>query len=542
MNRFPAALKILLAVAALFYLVFILRTSFDVHGQRYFTLVDDAMISMRYARNLAQGQGLLWNPGQPPVEGISNLGWTLAMALIHLLPFSSARISLVVMLVAALLLLANIVVIFKIVRALDPTAELAPLIAATMTAFYFPLVFWTLRGLEVGALALTIGLALLLTLRLAHDPRPVSARWLTLVLVVAVLIRMDAILQVGLLLIYAGLTVGAAPRQRFGFVPFSRSAPPPGTVQRDMPGGESHGNRFFVIGLPIFVTVLTLLAILLIQRLYYGDFLPNTYYLKVNGVSAWERVRVGLLSLNDYASRDFLMPMVLALIGLAAFKELRTRESPLFFGLFAVQIGYSVWVGGDYAEELVDAANRFIVQGMPALFVLFALAMDRFLRHRARAAFQAALAVAIGLGALLVVSGEPWSKWAISNAPMLRTDIQRTKLGLHIQAHTDPRAVIAVHAAGQIPYFADRTSIDLLGKNDPVIAKGPPATGFAPGHNKWNYEYSILQLKPDVIADNFNRFPAFIDSVPQYQRLSSGIYVRVDSSLVDVDGLSADYK
>lgn len=33
---------------------------------------DDAYITLRYARHLAEGQGLLWNPGEPPVEGYSN--------------------------------------------------------------------------------------------------------------------------------------------------------------------------------------------------------------------------------------------------------------------------------------------------------------------------------------------------------------------------------------------------------------------------------------------------------------------------------------
>ena len=37
-------------------------------------LCDDAFISFRYARNLARGDGLVFNPGEsPPVEGYSNL-------------------------------------------------------------------------------------------------------------------------------------------------------------------------------------------------------------------------------------------------------------------------------------------------------------------------------------------------------------------------------------------------------------------------------------------------------------------------------------
>ena len=39
-------------------------------------LSDDALISLRYASRLLQGKGLTWTDG-PPVEGYSNLLWTL---------------------------------------------------------------------------------------------------------------------------------------------------------------------------------------------------------------------------------------------------------------------------------------------------------------------------------------------------------------------------------------------------------------------------------------------------------------------------------
>ena len=67
------ALKILLVAAALFYLVFIVRTSFRIKGELYFTLIDDAMVSMRYAQHLAQGHGLVWNIGEKPVEGLVSI-------------------------------------------------------------------------------------------------------------------------------------------------------------------------------------------------------------------------------------------------------------------------------------------------------------------------------------------------------------------------------------------------------------------------------------------------------------------------------------
>src|SRR3984957_10935204 len=42
---------------------------------------DDAFISFRYAQHLARGQGLTWNVGEPPIQGFSNLLWTLLLAM-----------------------------------------------------------------------------------------------------------------------------------------------------------------------------------------------------------------------------------------------------------------------------------------------------------------------------------------------------------------------------------------------------------------------------------------------------------------------------
>ncbi|HEX7976111.1 MAG TPA: hypothetical protein VF498_17010, partial [Anaerolineales bacterium] len=73
---------------------------------------------------------------------------------------------------------------------------------------------------------------------------------------------------------------------------------------------------------------------------------------------------------------------------------------------------------------------------------------------------------------------------------------------------TTPQASIAVVAAGAIPYFADRFAIDLLGKSDVKIAREKAHGGkgfsgisnFRPGHMKWDYDYSIGQLKPDIVV------------------------------------------
>lgn len=512
------ALEILLVAAALFYLVFILRTSFRIKGDLYFTLIDDAMVSMRYAQHLALGYGLVWNIGEKPVEGFTNPAWMLFMAFLHFFPFPAPKISLAVMIAGGIILLANIFVVYRICETLQPGSKYAPLLAAAISAFYFPLTFWVLRGMEVGLLTLLIDLAVLLALKISINKNQPFVALLSFVLFLLLLTRMDALLQVFIVLIYL--------------------------ISRNK-------SNWRIMGLPLLAVILTVAAILWFQHAYFGDFLPNTYYQKVAGASVWERVRNGLLVFTQYATRDTFLLMLFSLGGVILYKDFRNREMLLLAGLFIVQCAYSAWVGGDYAEVEVDAANRFITQGMPALIILFSLIADRiFLDLRAarrptiqaKPGIQPLISIGVAFAVLLIISGQPWINWAIDNAPLLKADIRRVKLGLAIAAYTSPEATIAVHAAGQIPYYSERRTIDLLGLNDPVIAKGPVTGPFYPGHDKWNYQYSIMQLKPDLIADNWVKLADFMRDKNEYQKLDNGIYIRKDSTLIDIDGLSKEYR
>src|SRR5437868_1208810 len=97
----------LFATAAVLYTIFIVRCSFVIGDERGLTLFDDAMISMRYARNLVEHGELTWNVGDAHVEGYTNLLWTLWMAILHLLPLSDLHVSFAVAITGAGLLLTT---------------------------------------------------------------------------------------------------------------------------------------------------------------------------------------------------------------------------------------------------------------------------------------------------------------------------------------------------------------------------------------------------------------------------------------------------
>lgn len=516
----------ILLLAFLFYAAFIFRTVFSLRGTTYFTLIDDAMISMRYARNLSNGYGLVWNIGQPPVEGFTNMGWTLYMALLHTFPVSTSKVSLLVMITSAFFLLGIALLSFKLCKIIDPHSITAPLIATTITAFYFPLVFWSLRGMEVGVVTFLVYFSVLLVMGRSKPMDTKGALLIGCIMLAAILVRLDALLQITLIL---------------GYILYDQ-------MKRRAPLLSVSPILFFYLA--------TILAVLLFQYSYFGSVFPNTYYLKVTGVSWLERLGVGIQAFAEYASRDVLTPVFIIIAGLLCFRPLREKRVVLLAALFLVQCLYSLYVGGDFAEEINSAseasgANRFIAQGMPSVIILFGITVDYFSKalgprngrkHEDKPDSALALAVGIGLAGLAVMSGASWFRWTIYNAPYLASDIERTSLGILIKDHTDKSAVIAVHAAGQIPYYSERRTIDLLGINDPVVAMGPPAASFRPGHNKWNYEYSIMTLRPDLIADEWGQLSAFLADKPDYLRLDNGIWVRRDSTLINIKGLSKNYR
>ena len=79
---------------------------------------------------------------------------------------------------------------------------------------------------------------------------------------------------------------------------------------------------------------------------------------------------------------------------------------------------------------------------------------------------------------------------------------------LAINDVTLPSATVGVFSAGTIPYYAERYSIDFLGKMDKYVASLPPDLSgniswagmySVPGHNKYNLDYSIKKLLPTYI-------------------------------------------
>ena len=143
----------LLCFYFLYLLFLIYRTTFVIDGAIYFSLFDDEMVSMRYAKNLVLGNGLTWNIGER-IEGFSNPLWTIYMAFWHMLGLPDRIVSLPLQLTNVFLLLINLFFVKRIAEIISNRISLVVFISVLFTAFYFSINNWAILGTETTPLML----------------------------------------------------------------------------------------------------------------------------------------------------------------------------------------------------------------------------------------------------------------------------------------------------------------------------------------------------------------------------------------------------
>jgi arabinofuranosyltransferase len=131
-------------------------------------LIDDAYISARYARNLVQGYGLVYNRGVglTRVEGYSNFLWVLILAVGHAAGATLRTITQTAGIAANLL---TLLLVWLLVRRLrrrpepDSTDDhYLDLAAPLLLAVNLPFLIWASAGLETSLFALEIILTFIL--------------------------------------------------------------------------------------------------------------------------------------------------------------------------------------------------------------------------------------------------------------------------------------------------------------------------------------------------------------------------------------------
>ena len=364
MRRKPAiavwvAYSLALACAALAF----------AHALSVSDVCDDAAISLAYARDLARGAGLRLTPFSARVEAYSDPLWVLwlfAGFALHLARETGARFAALTgcALGGASAFLLALVPSRAAGRSPTPLDVLPAALLALNTTF----ALWVGSGLETGAFACALS-ALLYVLAGERAPARGAITAGLLAGVLAVL-RPEGILYV---IAYGILRAGL----------------------------EWNGDRNLRGRLSFWAAAFSPVAVwLAVRRAYYGDWLPNSYYAKVN----WHLAGGGLYLAGWFESN----PVVYGCLILfpAAVIAKRTRRAALLaLPAIACATFFIYWSGGDWMT-----GYRFTAHALPAVALLLGLIpaaiVECLPRKRRSAMIAGTAAVALAIAASIVAARE----------------------------------------------------------------------------------------------------------------------------------------
>ncbi len=442
---------------------------------------EDAYISFRYARNLSEGEGLVFNPGER-VEGYTNFLWVLIAA-----AGIEAGIDpnlLVRVLGICFSLALGLLVFFWARKDASRTGGFPALIVFCFAPY---MAVEAVEGLETLFYSFLVALGCFLSIEGRREPGWNRSLALgSIVLFLAALTRPEGVL------VAACIFLGAAIWRVVHKHPF-------------FPWAELSAGALFL---------LPYLAYWLWRLDYYGYPFPNTFYCKTGGGlrhAALGLGYVGLFFIKNPAIAVFV------LLAIAAWWKKRKNGARkidtdrtggfgvhaggyILFTLIAGYLGWIVSIGGDFKETF-----RFLVPLLP----LAAVAIERTLSSERASPLLLAgteaekkmlFRILLALFVLNAAISLPGSlKWAGER----RDDLfKRTLAGKWLAANAPPDAVLAIHSAGVIPYFSGLRTIDMWGVNNIHIAHTPiPAdSDELVGHEKSD-DYYVFGKRPTYFVD-----------------------------------------
>lgn len=424
---------------------------------RHFSMwfLDDAFISMRYARNWVEGNGLVFNEGER-VEGYTNFAWVALLAGGYLLDLNVprfARSASIFFTVGTLIVLyLASIVIFTV-----PWYVAGSVI--TLFVINGDTALWANSGMETTMFGFFVTGACVLYLFAMNRARG----WLLAAgctLVAAALTRPEGMLVAAIIVIHH---IYRSSREKKSF-----SATMPDVAVLCAP--------FIAIYLPYF----------LIRWQYYGYLLPNTFYAKVGG-SGNQLVR-GLRYVGSYLSHNWFL-VIPGLIGfLIVNKRTKAGFVPMLIGIYFI---YIAAIGGD-----IFPGYRFVMPLTPLLYGGLAIIMSTMVSGKNR------LYRTIVWSFVIFIAGMHLLQYGYRtdyrNAYIDQVSAIGKKIGVWMRKTLPADTVVALNAVGALPYFSRLHVIDMLGLTDEHIAHTEKSGTDWAGHESGDGAY-VLERRPEII-------------------------------------------
>ena len=303
-------------------------------------IVDDAGITLAYAKNVLEGHGLVLYPTHPREEGYSSTLWLLILVGAKALGFPIASAAKYLGLLSGAAAIALVfLAIPRITRRPDHAIPGAVLIAA-------PFVVWCSSGLEHGLQAALI--SLVITAPVLFSRRAIG--------VIAAALSGLILLRPETPLLVVAVTITLA----FDRWHMAR-------VRQASPFRVRELLQIAPVALVPFVVWCGLLAF---RLWYFEDPWPNPYYAKAAGSASFVR------ALNPFGgSWDYVLQylssshafVVIPLVLLGRIDWNVPRPVRLAAAVFAAQLAFILYAGGDWMGQF-----RFIAPVLPALALLVA--------------------------------------------------------------------------------------------------------------------------------------------------------------------------
>jgi hypothetical protein len=457
----------------------------------YRTRAEDAFITYRYALNLADGHGAVFNIGER-VEGYSDFLWMVTLAATHAL--TGLEIETIARGLGLLATLGTVYLTYRLALALTADTGLS-LLAALLLSCSGPFAAYALSGLETPLFALLL-VAVVYCL--------VQSRFIAggVLLALAIMTRPDACALVPAILgwlIFAQSTTGASRRARLA--------------------------RFTV---PLLAIVVPWTA----WRVgYYGYAIPNALAAKLGGAGVADQVRDGARYVRGFSFSIVPLLLIAAFVIVVPLVRRRRLEFDQLTVLLGLLLGsmaaFVVVAGGDWMP-----AWRLLAPAVPLVVVVLAQ-----LAHLNRAAwtFSARNAlVATTVACVVLVSLSFTQSNMITRVRLWADQVDALAFEGDWLQRSLPGSTVAVYANGALSYNASSsiTMIDMLGLTDEHIARDGKRLGSAPvGHRAYDDRY-VRARRPDLIVFAGGGFsPTASCEVPKgYSQRYRGRSFRVDTT------------
>lgn len=463
-------------------------------------VVDDAVVSYSYAKNLASGHGLVITPGWERGEGYTNFLWVILLAV---WVRAGVDVFLAAKLLGAALAVAVVLGAAELTAALRARRSALDGLAALITAALLPVAYWAMSGLEGGLYtALVVWCVVRLLRELSGSAWPLSA----LLAAGVALTRPDGML---VLVVAAAARLFAAWRSR-----------------REARGG---GLRDLVPWLAL--ALAPVLAHELWRWLYYAYPLPNTFYAKMGAAFRWSELRYVRAPGWQYVLGVVFRYRLWPFLGAAAFALARVHRlwaRLVVAAVLAALVFFPLYAGGDWMSE-----GRFLVAGLPLLAALALDGSERAVELMARLPMPRAAPAAVLAMASIAVAGW-WLPHELELSAKRRDDYPVPSRYVAIRAReyrrladrlSLPRPSVVDGDLGATSYFAGMPVIEALG--DVTMARWKSHPAIFREYIYGERQPAFFRLVGFWLGDGLQLFPEF----------ASG-YLPLPASVPGLEGLS----